>query len=92
MVNYLEERIPNLDIRLADVLNVDLNDYFTNGINKVIANLPYSISSRLMVEISECIVRPKFMHLMIQKEVADKLLARPGTKSYGVLSVLISFL
>ncbi len=91
MVNYLEERIPNLDIRLADVLSVDLNDYFTNGINKVIANLPYSISSRLMVEISECIVRPKFMHLMIQKEVADKLLARPGTKSYGVLSVLISF-
>jgi len=91
MVNYLEERIPNLDIRLADVLSVDLNDYFTNGFNKVIANLPYSISSRLMVEISECIVRPKFMHLMIQKEVADKLLARPGTKSYGVLSVLISF-
>ncbi len=72
----------------SDALDVDLNALFASGISKVAANLPYSVASRLMVDIAECEHRPELMSLTIQKEVADRLCAPSGNKSYGVLSVL----
>ena len=64
---------------------------FLNWVNKVVANLPYSVASRLMVEIAEGSYRPERMCLTIQKEVADRLTAKPGDRAYGVLSVLTAF-
>jgi 16S rRNA (adenine1518-N6/adenine1519-N6)-dimethyltransferase len=72
----------------ADALDVDLDQLFANGITKVAANLPYSVASRLMVDIGECEHRPKLMSLTIQKEVADRLCSPAGNKHYGVLSIL----
>ena len=75
----------------ADAMDVNLNTIFASGVNKVVANLPYSVASRLMVEIAEGSYRPDRMCLTIQKEVANRLTAKPGDRDYGVLSVLTAF-
>lgn len=72
----------------SDALDLDLDALFAGGITKVAANLPYSVASRLMVDIAECDHRPELMSLTIQKEVADRLTALSGNKHYGMLGIL----
>ena len=88
MAKYLKTRFTEFNLIEADALDVDMEELFEDGITKVAANLPYSVASRLMVDISECQNRPELMSLTIQKEVADRLCAPAGDKHYGVLSVL----
>jgi 16S rRNA (adenine1518-N6/adenine1519-N6)-dimethyltransferase len=88
MVKYLKSRFSDFTLVESDALDVDLDALFASGITKVAANLPYSVASRLMVDISECEHRPKLMSLTIQKEVADRLCSPAGDKHYGVLSIL----
>jgi len=88
MANYLKTRFTDFTLIESDALDVDMNQLFADGITKVAANLPYSVASRLMVDIAECVCRPELMSLTIQKEVADRLCAPAGDKHYGVLSVL----
>ncbi|MDF7823839.1 16S rRNA (adenine(1518)-N(6)/adenine(1519)-N(6))-dimethyltransferase RsmA [Pontiellaceae bacterium B12227] len=88
MVKYLKTRFSDFTLIESDALDVDMNQLFAEGITKVAANLPYSVASRLMVDIAECEHRPELMSLTIQKEVADRLCAPSGDKHYGVLSVL----
>ncbi|MCF7848041.1 MAG: 16S rRNA (adenine(1518)-N(6)/adenine(1519)-N(6))-dimethyltransferase RsmA [Kiritimatiellales bacterium] len=91
MAKYLKSRFPglgNFTLIESDALDVDLDALFSAGINKVAANLPYSVASRLMVEIAECEHRPARMALTIQKEVADRLVSPAGSKHYGILGIL----
>ncbi|MDF7801452.1 16S rRNA (adenine(1518)-N(6)/adenine(1519)-N(6))-dimethyltransferase RsmA [Pontiellaceae bacterium B1224] len=88
MASYLKTRFSDFTLIESDALDVDLDQLFAEGISKVAANLPYSVASRLMVDISECEHRPELMSLTIQKEVADRLCSPAGGKHYGVLSVL----
>jgi 16S rRNA (adenine1518-N6/adenine1519-N6)-dimethyltransferase len=88
MVKYLKSRFSTFTLIESDALDVDLDQLFSGGITKVAANLPYSVASRLMVDIAECEHRPALMSLTIQKEVADRLCSPAGDKHYGVLSVL----
>jgi len=88
MVEYLKSRFFGFTLIESDALDVDLDGLFAGGITKVAANLPYSVASRLMVDIAECEHRPELMSLTIQKEVADRLVSPEGSKHYGVLSVL----
>ena len=88
MVNYLKSRFTDFTLIESDAMDVNLDTLFTDGITKVAANLPYSVASRLMVDIAECEHRPELMSLTIQKEVADRLCSPAGDKHYGVLSVL----
>jgi len=88
MANYLKSRFSNFTLIESDALDVDLDQLFAGGITKVAANLPYSVASRLMVDIAECEHRPELMSLTIQKEVADRLCAPAGDKHYGMLGIL----
>ena len=88
MAQYLRSRFTDFTLIESDALDVDLEKLFQDGITKVAANLPYSVASRLMIDIAECEHRPERMSLTIQKEVADRLASPPGGKHYGVLSVL----
>lgn len=88
MVAYLKSRFTEFTLMESDALDVDLDALFAGGITKVAANLPYSVASRLMVEIAECEHRPALMSLTIQKEVADRLVAPPGDGHYGILGIL----
>jgi len=88
MVEYLKSRFADFTLIESDALDVDLDALFAGGITKVAANLPYSVASRLMVDIAECAHRPELMSLTIQKEVADRLVSPAGSKHYGILSIL----
>lgn len=78
---------PNLALIHSDALDVDLAGLLENGINKVVANLPYSVGTRVFVELCHAPARPERMVVTVQREVADRMIAKPGTKDYGVLSV-----
>ena len=89
---YLRDRFqktPNLELIEADALDVDMDKHLAAGCNKVVANLPYSVASRLIVNLAEAPHRPEQMVVTIQNEVADRLIAAPGTDDYGLLSVLM---
>lgn len=89
-VVYLNEHYPELAPRLTegDFLRLDLSRMF-EGKFALVGNFPYNISSQIFFKllenrdhIPECVG-------MIQKEVADRIAAPPGSKTYGILSVLL---
>lgn len=59
---------------------------------RVVGNLPYNISSPLLFHLMEFLPIIKDMHFLLQKEVVDRMAAKPGTKDYGRLSVMIQYL
>lgn len=75
-----------------DILKTDFNKLATmsNGPVKIIANLPYSISNPLLFRLLEHKEMMGWAVLMLQKEVGMRLCASPGTKEYGILSVLFA--
>ncbi|MBI2357806.1 MAG: 16S rRNA (adenine(1518)-N(6)/adenine(1519)-N(6))-dimethyltransferase RsmA [Deltaproteobacteria bacterium] len=78
---------PALELLHADFLKIPLNDVLPPGKVKLVANLPYSISTPALFRIFDFREHFSLLVLMLQKEVADRLIAEPGTKAYGSLSV-----
>ena len=86
-VEFLKNKFPMLE---GHLVHGDFLKYVINGANAaVIGNFPYNISSQIFFQIlkyrnnvSECVG-------MIQKEVAERIAAAPGSKTYGILSVLL---
>lgn len=89
-VAYLRRHFPLLEDRLlqGDFLKMDLGRLFPDNF-RVIGNFPYNISSQIFFKILECRDRIPEVVCMIQKEVADRIAEKPGTKTYGILSVLL---
>ncbi len=81
------DELQNLELLEDDVLNVNLNELFAGGVNKIIANLPYSVGSRFIVNALEATPLPERMVFLVQKEVADRLTAQPGGKAFGPLAI-----
>lgn len=81
---------PGVEIIHEDALRFDYESLRArHGRLRVAANLPYAVSSRLLFHF--CVVRRCFDTLCVtlQSEVAQRLIARPGTKEYGILTVLL---
>lgn len=91
LYQHLEETLnsPNLDLRHTDIMDLDLQELQRNGLNKVVANLPYSVGTRALVDLSNLYQPPMLMAVTVQKDVAERLAATPGTKAYGTVSVLL---
>ena len=89
-VEYLLTHFPGMQGRLveADYLRLDMRVMFP-GPYRVIGNFPYNISSQIFFKILEDKDRIPEVVCMIQKEVADRIAEGPGTKTYGILSVLL---
>jgi 16S rRNA (adenine1518-N6/adenine1519-N6)-dimethyltransferase len=88
---HLRERfagIRNLELVEGDALKTDLEGWLAGGVNKVVSNLPYSVASRLIFSLVESPHPPEQMVVTVQREVADRLAAGPGTKDYGLISVM----
>ena len=88
-VDYLHEYFPDLkNILTGDFLSMDINRYF-NGKVAIIGNFPYNISTQIIFKALEH--RDKAVEIagMFQKEVAERICAAPGSKVYGILSVLV---
>ncbi|MDM5148133.1 16S rRNA (adenine(1518)-N(6)/adenine(1519)-N(6))-dimethyltransferase RsmA [Candidatus Persebacteraceae bacterium Df01] len=76
-----------LHLLVDDVLCTDLAGLLAGGNVRVAGNLPYNISTPLLLRLADC--RSRDMHLMLQREVAMRLLAQPGGSDYGRLTVSV---
>lgn len=84
----------NIKVVHQDILKANLlteTAYFTEGPIKVVANLPYYITTPIMMNILESPLQVDEMVVMMQKEVADRISAKPGTKAYGSLSIAVQY-
>lgn len=79
---------PNLTIKQADALKVNFSELVTNEKVTIISNLPYNIGSVLLTSWLLQSEKINSMTLMLQREVVDRIIAKPGIKSYGRLSVI----
>ena len=87
-ISYLKNTFPTLIVYNADILKTDWTKIF-KGNYSVTGNFPYSISSQILFKIYENRTIIDEMVGMFQKEVAERVCSGPGTKKYGILSVLI---
>ena len=84
---------PELAVVESDVLKVDfaaLADQAGQPL-RVIGNLPYNISTPILFHLLPFASRVEDQHFMLQKEVVDRMVARPGSKDYGRLSVMLQW-
>jgi 16S rRNA (adenine1518-N6/adenine1519-N6)-dimethyltransferase len=88
------ETVPGLHLVKADILKLDLSPFTPPAPARltVAGNIPYYLTSplitRLLTQYSSIVRR---VYLMIQKEVADRLEAKPGTKAYGALTLCVQY-
>ncbi len=88
MVEFLEETFPGLEIIQKDVLKFNWSDVNTEGGPlHIIGNLPYYITSQILFSLLEKREHLTSALLMMQKEVAERIVAEPRSKEYGILSV-----
>ncbi|MGI6055562.1 MAG: 16S rRNA (adenine(1518)-N(6)/adenine(1519)-N(6))-dimethyltransferase RsmA [Bilifractor sp.] len=85
----------NVTVINQDILTLDLNRFVEehNGGRpvKVVANLPYYITTPILMELLEKKVPLESVTVMVQKEVAERMQASPGTKDYGALSLAVQY-
>ena len=89
-VEYLHRHYPDFTPRLifGDFLNMPLDEMFPNGL-KVIGNFPYNISSQIFFKVLDYKNLIPEVVGMVQKEVAVRIAEPPGSREYGILSVLL---
>jgi len=86
----LQERTDhNLAVVIGDVLRMDWQALLSDPPYKMIANLPYNISSQVLFRVLEHRRLFQRLVLMFQKEVGERLIAQAGSRDYGILSVLM---
>lgn len=89
MVDYLDVHYPELNVLYRDFMKVWLNRVFDEGEPfAIIGNFPYNISSQIVFRMLEHKALIPEMVGMFQKEMAQRIIAPPGGKDYGVISVL----
>ena len=90
-IGYLAEKYPSLkgQIIYGDFLKMDLNDVAKNEPFAVIGNFPYNISSQILFKVLDYKNQIPEVVGMFQKEVAERVAAGPGSKTYGITSVLL---
>ncbi len=99
MVQYLKDHWPpedspgssRLTLVQADVLTLDWNTILGQDPVKVIGNLPYNISTRILQRMIEIKDRFQSCTILIQKEVAQRILAAPESKDYGYFTLLMEY-
>ncbi|WP_434797995.1 16S rRNA (adenine(1518)-N(6)/adenine(1519)-N(6))-dimethyltransferase RsmA [Terrisporobacter vanillatitrophus] len=86
---------PNIEVINQDILKVDVQELVKEKLNggpvKLIANLPYYITTPIVMKFLEEDIPVTDIVVMVQKEVADRMNAKPNTKDYGALSVAVQY-
>ena len=81
----------NITLLFTDFMKVDLAEFASEHLGesfKVVANLPYYITTPIIMKVLESGLNALTMTIMVQKEVAQRIISNPGKKDYGVLSVM----
>ncbi len=81
----------NVNIVHGDVLKLDVPSIMNHEPFKVVANLPYYITTPIIMSLLESRLPIERLVVMVQKEVALRMVAKPGTKDYGALSVAVQY-
>lgn len=91
MVSYLEHYYEEIrgKVILQDFLKADLSTAFDGKSFSLIGNFPYNISSQILIKLIEYRQYIPELVGMFQKELAERVIAPPGNKTYGVISVLV---
>ncbi len=91
ILNEKMKNYPNVEVVKSDILKVDFNQFLKKEGQpvKVVANLPYQVSTQLLFRFIESKETFSTFTLMLQKEVAERMVAPPGGKEYGPLSIFI---
>lgn len=89
LVEVLRERFPQLNLLHADALGVIKRERRDWSEWKLVANLPYSVASPILVELALSPQRPKQMTVTLQLEVAQRLMAQADDDDYGILTLLV---
>lgn len=87
----------NVSVHFGDVLKINLEDVISKecpaGVPvTVVANLPYYVTTPILMKLLTCGLRIRTIVVMVQKEVASRLEAEPGQKSYGSLSIAVQYM
>lgn len=90
-IAFLVEKFPELkgNIIYGDFLKINLNEIVNNKPFAVIGNFPYNISTQILFKVYEYRYQVPEVVGMFQKEVAERVAAKPGNKTYGITSVLL---
>ena len=96
LVPILQENlaeVENSNVVFADALKTDIFEIENNfdGEYKIVANLPYYITTPLIFKFIEQTKKVQSITIMVQKEVADRLVAKKGSKDYGTISIILDF-
>lgn len=86
---YMRKAFPALNLVEADFLQVNLDDFFPGSKIEIIGNYPYNISTQIFFKVLEHRDKVEVCSGMLQREVAQRICAGPGSKTYGILSVLL---
>lgn len=78
---------PRLELRHLDALDLDAREAMAGGRDLLVSNLPYSVGSRILVDFLRADPPPRVIVVTVQKEVAERLAAAPGSRVYGTLSI-----
>ena len=89
LVPYLENQYNSNQVKVInqDILKCDLSNIIKSNM-RIIGNLPYNISTEIIFKLLPYSKNIKDIHFMLQKEVVDRIVANPGTKIYGRLSIM----
>ena len=87
------EGLGQLHIHQGDVLKLDIDQFVpkTLGQIRLVGNLPYNISTPLFFHFAKYLHRFQDLHVMVQKEVAERVVSAPDCKQYGRLSVMMQY-
>ena len=90
-IAYLKQNFPTLENKIieGDFLKLDLNNLFNNELFAVIGNFPYNISTEILFKVLDHKNQVPEVVGMFQKEVAERIAAKPKNKTYGITSVLL---
>ena len=91
MIKILKNKISpiNISILAEDILN--MNNEFFEKFNKIIGNLPYYIATEIILKLTKIYSSSSELYFMVQKEVAERITAKPSNKSFGRLSVILQY-
>lgn len=81
---------PNVEIRIADAASVDFSSELAGGTWVLVGNLPYNVGTGIVLDTLRFVPTIVRLVVMVQREVADRLLAVPGSKDYGIPSVVVA--
>ncbi len=93
VIDNLSQKFPQMLLINDDFLNIDLLKLYNNSKNKlrIVGNIPYNVTSSIIFKMIENNSIVSDSVIMVQSEVAQRMVAKKGSKDYGILSVLLNY-